>query len=162
MLPDYWLGGQSPFAMKSSMQDPNTIAASVAAALLAVVLASPGAAATRTYVGGNNNWGTSGLNWSDGDEPDHDDVAIFNSNVSVDLVNASESINGLTISASADLDLNGNDLSVNGLVQLSDASTNLLIPTGSLLTLDALTINSGATLAMRGGAVTVIEEFGDG
>jgi hypothetical protein len=126
-------------------------------------LLDAGHAATSTWVGMNNDWDASNANWDPEDEPDFNDTAIFNTPVSVELVNANESLGGLTMSGGADLDLNGNDMSVNGPVSLSGASTNLLVgPTTAVLTADAITINNGAVLAMRGGTVIVAEDSGDG
>ena len=61
----------------------------------------------------------------------------------------------------ADFDLNGNDMTVDGLVQLSATSTFLIVPTNSLLSPDAVIVNSGATLGLRGGTMTINEETGD-
>jgi hypothetical protein len=111
----------------------------------------------------NNDWDASAGNWIPADEPDADDAAIFNSSVSVDLANANESINGLTMSGGADLALDGNDMVVDGIISLSGASTNLFVgPSGSVLNADQVAINSGAVLALTGGTLTVNDESGDG
>src|SRR5687767_4213966 len=97
-------------------------------------------AANRTWIGNNNNWdGTTGY-WSGNDEPDSDDVAIFNTPNSVDLAIASQTILGLTMSGGIGLSTNGNELTVDGTVVLSDASTDLTVGgAGSLLSADAIT-----------------------
>jgi hypothetical protein len=144
------------------MSSPIHLGHVASTALLLAVLAIPARAANRTWVGMNNDWNSNTGNWNPADEPDSDDTAIFNTSHSVDLVNSSESINGLTMSGGIDLNLNGNDMTVDGLVQLSGASTFLFVPSGSVLTPDAVTINSGATLRMTGGTMTINEESGDG
>ena len=134
-----------------------------AAAVGGLALASSALAANRTWVGGSNNWDATTGNWSGNDEPDADDAAIFNGNVSVNLANANESINGLTMSGGADLNLNGNDLIVNGPATLSGSSTFLFVgPGGSVFSPDSVTVNSGAVLGVRGGTMTINEESGDG
>jgi hypothetical protein len=119
-------------------------------------------AAIRTWIGGNADWDTDPNKWNPADEPDDDDTAVFNTPNSVDLAIASQTILELTMSNGILLDLNGNDLTVNGPVTLSGDSTDLYIPSGSLLQADAITINSGADITLQGGQVTVIEESGAG
>ena len=101
-------------------------------------------AANRYWIGANNDWDGTAANWSTSatpphttfDEPDADDVAVFNSSHSVDLAIASQTIFGLTMSGGISLNTNGNDLVVNGVVELSDTSTDLIVDTNSLLTAD--------------------------
>jgi hypothetical protein len=121
-------------------------------------------AVDRTWTGGSANWlenaGTG--SWSGNDEPDPDDVAIFNS---ADVVNlgASNGVMGLTMSGGIDLNTNGFNLDVNGLTQLSGASTNLIVGgVGSQFTSNNITVNSAATLQLNGGTVFVIDEGGNG
>src|SRR5688572_3967045 len=83
-------------------------------------------AAPITWIGGNADWdGVSIGKWSPADEPDDNDEAIFNTANSVDLANASELIQALSMSGGIDLDLNGNDMTVDGLAELAGSSTNL-------------------------------------
>ncbi|WP_428939427.1 dockerin type I domain-containing protein [Fontivita pretiosa] len=117
-----------------------------------------------TWIGGNTTWtdATGAGNWTPADEPDPDDEAIFNQPNSVTL-GSSNSIAALTMSNGADLSLNGFSLTVNGLVSLVDAGTNLNVGgTGALLTADEISINTGAGMNLSGGQVTVIEETGNG
>lgn len=121
-------------------------------------------AANITWIGGNVDWVDNGsnANWSPADEPDADDVAIFNTANSVSL-GSSNSILGLTLSGGIDLDTNSHDLIVDGLVQLSGASTSLTIDgSASLLTADSVTVNSAGSLIMDQGALGIIEETGSG
>jgi hypothetical protein len=115
-------------------------------ALTSVALMTQAQAAPITWIGGNADWGdnVNNGNWNPGDEPDADDEAIFNTPNSVNL-STGNSIQALTMSAGIDLDLNGQDLTVNGLVQLVDSNTNLFVGgSGSLLAADSITVNSGA------------------
>src|SRR4051812_8563412 len=97
----------------------------VVALFLGLGLAAVASAANRTWIGGNNDWNSSNANWNPADEPDPDDVAIFNTANSVDLANANEDIAGLTMSGGIRLDTNDNFLDVNGLVQLTGDGTRL-------------------------------------
>jgi hypothetical protein len=55
------------------------------------------------------------------------------------------------------------DLDVNGLVQLGDSGTNLIIGgADSLLTADSITINNLANLQSDGGTIQINEESGNG
>ena len=83
--------------------------------------ASPLQALDRTWIGGNVDWldGGSAANWNPADEPDADDVAIFNTNNAVTL-GSNNSIVGLTMSASVELDVSTFTLTVDGLTQLPD------------------------------------------
>jgi hypothetical protein len=131
--------------------------------LSSVVLVNPTRAANRTWVGGNNDWNASTANWSPADEPDADDTAIFNSVVSVDLANADEVIDELDVFGGADLDLNGNDLTVGGLVSLAHADTNLYVgPISSALTAEDIAISGGSILWLRGGVIGVSKSGGTG
>lgn len=134
--------------------------------LLSVFLLSasqvPAQAAARTWIGGNVDWVDNGstTNWNPADEPDSDDEAIFNTANSVNLGSAN-SINGLTMSGGIDLFTNGFDLTVDGLVQLTGGGTNLFIGGGaSILNADDVTINSGGTVELTGGLLTLDEESG--
>jgi hypothetical protein len=118
----------------------------------------------RTWIGGNVDWVDAGAtaNWTPADEPDADDTAIFNTSNSVSL-GSNNAIVALTMSGGMDLFTDGFDLDVNGLVQLSDSSTNLIVGNAdSLLTADSITINNLANLELSGGTVTINEEAGNG
>ena len=81
-------------------------------------------AAPRTWIGGNADWNDgagNNANWNPANEPGPADEAIFNTPNSVNLGTAN-SIAALTMSGGIDLNTNGQDLSVAGLVQLADAS----------------------------------------
>ena len=126
--------------------------------------ATPTPAADRTWIGGNANWvdGGATANWNPADEPDSDDTAIFNTANAV-ILGSNNSILALTMSGGIDLNTNNFDLDVNGLVQLTGASTNLFVGAAdSLLTADSITINSGANLEINGGAIQINEEAGNG
>ncbi len=122
----------------------------------------PAQALPRTWIGGNVDWVDAGstANWSPADEPDSDDEAIFNTANAVNL-GSNNSIQALTMSAGIDLFTNDFDLTVDGLVQLTGASTILNI-NGSAGSIDAddVLINSGGTVELRGGALTMDEEVG--
>lgn len=121
------------------------------------------AAAPITWIGGNANWDASNANWNPADEPDAVDEAILNTPNDVNMANATDTIFGLTLSGGIDLDTNGNDLIVDGHVQLTGASTNLYVGGAtSLLTADSVAINSAGTIRMTGGSFTVVEETGSG
>ncbi|TWU29945.1 beta strand repeat-containing protein [Bythopirellula polymerisocia] len=119
-------------------------------------------AATRTWIGGNVDWVDNGstANWNPADEPDSDDEAIFNTANSVNL-GSNNSILALTMSGGIDLFTNGNDLTVDGLVQLTGGGTNLFIgDSSSELNADDVTINSGGTVELTGGTLILDEESG--
>ena len=125
---------------------------------------SPADAATRTWIGGNVDWIDNGAaaNWTPADEPDPDDEANFNTANSVNL-GSNNSILALTLSGGIDLLTNGNDLAVDGLVQLSGSGTNLFVGGGaSELNADNVTINSGGVLELTGGSLVIDEESGTG
>ena len=132
------------------------------AAILLLAVQSIMHAAARTWIGINNDWIDNGstANWNPADEPDSDDEAIFNTGNSVNL-GSNNSVNGLTMSGGIDLFTSDFDLVVDGLVQLSGASTNLFIndALGSV-NADNVTINSGGTVELRGGLLTLDEESG--
>ena len=126
------------------MSGPKMLLRFFVALLLSLETCHFATAATRTWIGGNADWTTSNANWSSSDEPDEDDVALFNTANTVNLAISSQTILGLTLSGGISLSTNGNDLTVNGLVELSDTSTDLFVGgAGSLLTADSMTINSG-------------------
>ncbi|MEZ6190612.1 MAG: hypothetical protein R3C45_04895 [Phycisphaerales bacterium] len=130
--------------------------------LILVAAAGPAHGLTRTWIGGNVDWtdGGSTANWTPADEPDADDEAVFNTANTVNL-GSNNAINGLTMSGGIDLNTNGFDLTVDGLVLLSGASTNLFIG-DSLGSVDAdnMTINSGGTVELLGGKLILDEEAG--
>jgi hypothetical protein len=126
--------------------------------------AMPAMSANITWIGGNVDWsdGTGTANWNPADEPDADDTAIFNTANAVNL-GSNNSILALTMSGNIDVNTNSFDLDVNGLVQLTGASTNLIVgATDSLLTADSITINSGANVELNGGTIQINEEAGNG
>ncbi|MCA9261121.1 MAG: hypothetical protein KDA61_18025, partial [Planctomycetales bacterium] len=119
-------------------------------------------AAQRTWIGANADWvdGVGAANWSPADEPDADDEAVFNTANAVNL-GSDNAILALTMSAGIDLSTNDFALAVDGLVQLSGASTNLFVNgSAGSVNADDVTINSGATLELRGGQLTLDEETG--
>src|SRR3954452_20947267 len=70
------------------------------------------AVGTVTWIGGNGTWSdTITTGWSGADEPDFDDTALFNTASTISL-GTNNSVSGLTVSASADLDLNGSGITV--------------------------------------------------
>ena len=109
--------------MSASKKLPRLLVALV----LCLGMAAVATAANRTWIGGNNNWDSTPGYWSGSDEPDFDDVAIFNTSNSVDLAITSQIILGLTMSGGIGLSTNDNDLTVDGSVVLSDASTDLTV-----------------------------------
>ncbi|WP_428307674.1 beta strand repeat-containing protein [Lacipirellula sp.] len=120
-----------------------------------LLLAAPAAAVNITWIGGNTQWDDGGTtaSWNPADEPDSNDAAIFNTNNTITM-GTNNVINGLTMSASSELLLNGHALTVDGPTTLSGSGTRLDL-TGALSTLDAadVTINSGATLFVDEGAI---------
>ncbi|HEY3393187.1 MAG TPA: hypothetical protein VGK58_10790, partial [Lacipirellulaceae bacterium] len=135
-----------------------------AGAILLVFVCGIASAANITWIGGNADWVDAGAtaNWNPADEPDFDDTAIFNTANSVDL-GSNNTILALTMSGSIDVNTNNFDLVVNGLVQLTGASTNLFVGgTDSLLTADSIAINSGANVELNGGTIQINEEAGNG
>jgi hypothetical protein len=109
-----------------------------------------------TWIGGDATWidGGSTANWNPADEPDSNDVAIFNTNNVVEL-GSDNTIAGLTLSSSFELELNSNTLNVAGPTTLSGAGTRLEISAATAaFNGQSITINSGATLFVDGGSVT--------
>ena len=137
--------------------------ATLPAAALAIPTVRWAEAAPITWIGGNADWSASNVNWNPADEPDANDEAIFNTPDTVNLANPVDTIMGLTMSGGINLNTNVNDLTVDGLVQLVDASTTLIISgSTSLFAADSVTINSGGTINLRGGILVVAEEAGNG
>lgn len=132
-------------------------------AVLAAGITTPASAATIVWTGGTANWDASNSRWNPADEPDAEDEAVFNTSHTVTMVNATDTILALTLSGGLDLLTNGNDLTVDGLVQLSDAGTVLEIGgSTSLLRADSMTIHTGGTVRLTGGTLTIIEETDSG
>ena len=134
--------------------------------LLGVLLAWPAVeAANRTWIGGNNDWvdgNGNNANWTLADEPDSNDAAIFNTANTLNL-GSNNTVNGLTMSGGIDLVMNDFDLTVDGFVQLSDSSTNLIIGgANSFLAADAAIINADARIQLDGGTLQIDEESGNG
>jgi hypothetical protein len=127
-------------------------------------LAARSPAAPITWIGGNTTWSDNAgaANFLPADEPDPDDEAIFNTPNSVSLA-TDNSIMALTMSGGIDLATDGHNLTVNGLAQLVNASTNLVIEQAtSQVSADSVTINSGGQVRLAGGTLRVIEETGNG
>ena len=103
------------------------LAPALACVAISLGLSAAAHAAPIVWIGGNANWDATNANWNPSDEPDADDEAIFNTPNTVNLANATDTILALTLSGGIDLNTNGNDLTVDGLVQLDDASTILII-----------------------------------
>lgn len=118
-----------------------------------------GHAANVTWTGGNNTWidgAGNNANWTPADEPDPDDVAIFNTGNTVTMT-SNNTVMGLTMSGGIDLDLNTFDLTVAGPVDLAGANTNLFIGgADSTLTAEDVTVAGGA-VELRGGTLTLNE-----
>jgi fibronectin-binding autotransporter adhesin len=135
--------------------------------LCTMPFAAPSWAANNTWIGGNVDWvdGAGNTNWnSDGfpvaDEPDPDDVAIFNTANSVNL-GSNNAVMGLTLSGGIDLFANDFDLLVDGLVQVAGASTNLFIEgAAGSVNADDIVINASGIVELRGGTLTMDEEVG--
>lgn len=131
---------------------------------MATCLTELAPAAPITWIGGNADWDAVATGkWNPADEPDSVDEAIFNTPNTVNMANATDTIMALTLSGGIDLNTNGNDLVVDGLVQLTSVSTNLFVGGAtSLLTADSISINSDGTIRMTGGSITVVEETNSG
>ena len=107
-------------------------------------------------------WDSATATWNPADEPDANDEAIFNTANAVNL-GLNNDILALTMSGGIDLFTNDFDLDVNGLVQLVDSSTNLIVGgADSLLTADSITINNLANVELNGGTIQINEETGNG
>lgn len=119
-------------------------------------------AANITWIGGNVDWvdNSGNANWSPADEPDLDDVAIFNTANTVNL-GSDNLILGLTLSGSASLKTNSKNLVVDGLVQLANSTFTVGVA-GSNVTADSVTINNNGNIVMDLGALVIIEETGSG
>jgi fibronectin-binding autotransporter adhesin len=118
----------------------------------------------RTWIGGNVDWvdGGSTANWNPADEPDADDTAIFSTPNTVNL-GSNNTVNGLTLSGGIELFANGQDLTVDGLIQASGGGTVFHIDDGASLVLaDTVAINSSGTIRLADGTLTVDEETGTG
>ena len=145
------------------MSASNRLTRLFAGLLLLLGMAAAATAANRTWIGGNNDWNSSSSNWTGSDEPDSNDVAIFNTPNSVHLVNTSETISGLTLSDGISLTINsGNVLSVDGTIELSNDSTDLFIDDGAIVVADIITVNSGADVTLRGGNIWILDQTGVG
>ena len=141
--------------------------AACAAIALALALAAGSAqqaqAAPITWIGGNADWDATNANWNPADEPDANDEAIFNTPNTVNMANATETIQELTLSSGIDLNTNGTNLTVDGLVELVDASTTFIIGGNtSLVQADSVNINNGGTIRLTGGTLTIREETNNG
>jgi fibronectin-binding autotransporter adhesin len=130
--------------------------------LFATQFAAPAFALDRTWIGGNVDWvdGGASTNWNPNDEPDSDDRAIFNTANTVNL-GSNNAVNGLALSAGIDLFTNEFDLTVDGLVEVGGAGSNLNIngAAGSI-NADDVVINASGVLELRGGTLTMDEEAG--
>ena len=83
------------------MTTSNMLPRLIVALILGLGLTVVATAANRTWIGGNADWTTSNANWSSSDEPDEDDVAIFNTPNSVNLAIGAQTILGLTCPAAS-------------------------------------------------------------
>lgn len=114
----------------------------------------------RFWIGGDLDWRNSnvgvGARWTGFDEPDPDDVAIFNTNNVVPMSDDNE-VAGVTLSNSVRLSTEEFFLDVNGDVQLTGSGTtldvagnNLTVPTVHAVDAHNLIINSGARVNFGG------------
>lgn len=120
----------------------------------------------RFWIGGNGDWvdGVGVGFWTPGnDEPDPDDVAIFNTNNNVDLGSNNE-VEGLTLSNSIDLSTSTFFLDVNGPTSLTGVGTRLTAGGNNLVGVPAngldvqdVTIGSGSTFSIGGTTVDIAE-----
>jgi autotransporter-associated beta strand protein len=121
-------------------------------------------AVPRTWIGGNVDW-VDGIgnnaNWTQSDEPDLDDEAVFNTPNTVNL-GSGNLVNGLTLSGGIDLNTATFLLTVDGLASLTGSGTSLTIPTSGSLLPDSVSISSSSVLSLQGGFVGMSEEAGDG
>ena len=85
------------------MSTYNMLARRIVTLFLGLGLPAVATAANRTWIGGNADWTTSNANWSSSDEPDDDDVAIFNTSNTVNLGIGTQTILGLTLSGGINL-----------------------------------------------------------
>jgi hypothetical protein len=132
------------------------------ALLLALgALASVATAAERTWVADDGIWVdrpplSNDPNWSNSDEPDLNDEAIFNDNDSVTM-SGGNSVQALTMSGGIDLRTSDSALAVTGLVELSGSGTNLIVNgVNSVVQADAITVNSGADIHLEGGTLLTV------
>ncbi|MBA3480407.1 MAG: hypothetical protein H0T51_01200, partial [Pirellulales bacterium] len=133
-------------------------------AATAVGFACSAQAAPIEWIGGNTTWSdnTGTGNWTPADEPDPDDEAIFNTPNNVTL-GSNNSIAALTMSAGIGLTTDGFDLTVNGLVQVVDSSTDLIISgAGSVVQADDVDVNNLGEIRLSGGALNIIDETTNG
>lgn len=89
-------------------------------------------AATRTWVGGNNNWDSSTANWSPADEPDSNDDAVFNMPDFVTMT-INQTLEGLTLSNGASVSTATQSLNVDGTIDLDGLNTSLTVHTNAFL-----------------------------
>ncbi len=89
-------------------------------------------AATRTWIGGNNNWDILAANWTPADEPDSNDDAVFNTSNFVTMT-INQLVEGVTLSGGASLSTGTQFLNVNGTIDLDGLSTSVTVHTNSLL-----------------------------
>jgi hypothetical protein len=108
-----------------------------------------------TWIGGNGIWtdnaGTA--SWSPADEPDSNDVAIFNTANTITL-GSQNAIAGLTMSAAATLDLAGFQLAVAGPTTIGPGRVELTSATSSFLGQN-VTINSSGNFFLDGGTLNL-------
>ena len=100
-----------------------------------VISVSGSTGAAITWVGGNGEWRdgpANNVNWSPADEPDFDDIAIFNASNNV-LLGTANQVAGLQLSNGAKLNLNSHQLYVDGNFELTGIGTEVMVPSGSQL-----------------------------
>jgi hypothetical protein len=109
--------------------------------VLALSMATAVHAANITWNAGSGTWsdvGANDANWNPADEPDPNDVAIFNTNVTVEM-DTSNSIAGLTMSASSELEVGTYTLTISGPTSITASGTRVFVDGG--------VINSSSTIA---------------
>ncbi len=113
-------------------------------------------AATRTWIGGNNNWDSSTANWNPADEPDSNDVAVFNTGNFVTMT-IDQTLEGLTLSGGINLSTLLEFSNVNGTIDLDGANTTLNVfsnafiigtPPVTSINADDVIVTGGATFRM--------------
>ncbi|MCX6878799.1 MAG: hypothetical protein NTW21_34055 [Verrucomicrobia bacterium] len=121
-------------------------------------------AAIITWIGGNVDWvdATGAANWNPADEPDSNDDVIFSTANTVNL-GSSNFILSLALSGGISLNTNNFDLTVDGLLQLTGAGTDLTIGgSASSVSADFVTINTDGRIYLDGGALRIADETAAG
>jgi len=143
---------------------PSVISTRSAVLAVLCLATAGGGAATITWSTTDGTWVDNGsvLLWSPADEPDADDIARFNTDVTVTMGSVNM-IAGLSMSASSELLMNGHNLTVAGTATIGGTGTRLQATTGSTLLAENISIGSGAKLLLSGGnAAVAIDKTLDG